>query len=149
MESPEFCHGQISLEITESLWIENLSTTVGKLNWLKGQNIGISIDDFGTGYSSLSYLSQLPIDMLKIDRAFISHLQERHLNQEIVAAILALSDPLGVRAVAEGIETLPQLRWLRKLGCELGQGDLFAPPLLPQDAVAWLKLDPCLDFTRV
>lgn len=139
IQATELYSGQISLEITESLWIENLPTTVEKLNRLKQHDISLSIDDFGTGYSSLSYLSQLPIDILKIDRVFVSHLQERHLNQEIVVAILALSNPLGIRAVAEGIETYHQLQWLRKLGCELGQGDLFSRPQAPEAVLRWLQ----------
>ncbi|MGL4883990.1 MAG: EAL domain-containing protein, partial [Waterburya sp.] len=89
------------------------------------------IDDFGTGYSSLSYLRRFPIDNLKIDRSFIEQMNCDSENFEIVRVIITLAKTLGMDAISEGVETLQQLQQLRALGCEFGQGYLFAKPLCP------------------
>ncbi|RCJ25677.1 two-component system response regulator [Nostoc sp. ATCC 43529] len=128
----------IALEITESMLIENISKTINLLTELKARKIQISIDDFGTGYSSLNYLHRLPTDNLKIDRSFVSQMQEGNRNYQVVSTIIALSNQLGLRTVAEGIETPQQLQWLQQLGCEFGQGYLFSQPLDRQTAEALL-----------
>lgn len=119
----------ITIEITESMLIENLENTIDVLNTLKLRNIQISIDDFGTGYSSLSYLNRLPIDNLKIDRSFVRQMQADKRDYQIVNTITALSNQLGLVTIAEGIETSRQLQLLKQLDCQLGQGYLFSEPL--------------------
>ncbi|MEB3311453.1 MAG: EAL domain-containing protein [Snowella sp.] len=119
----------ITLEITESMLIENINKSIQILEQLKARNIQISIDDFGTGYSSLNYLHRLPADNLKIDRSFVSQMQEGNRNYQVVSTIIALSNQLGLAVVGEGIETYQQLQWLKQLGCEFGQGYLFSKPL--------------------
>jgi EAL domain-containing protein (putative c-di-GMP-specific phosphodiesterase class I) len=123
----------LTLEITESMLIEDINQTIELLTELKRHHIQISIDDFGTGYSSLSYLHRLPADYLKIDRSFVGQMEKGNRNFQVVSTIVALSNQLGLDVVAEGVETQQQLRWLEQLGCELGQGYLFAKPLPPQE----------------
>ena len=96
---------------------------------LRALGVHLSIDDFGTGYSSLSYLHQLPVDMLKVDRSFVSGHGEALANVKVVEAILALAPNIGLEVTAEGIETIEQAEQLRKLGCQYGQGYFFSPPL--------------------
>jgi diguanylate cyclase (GGDEF)-like protein/PAS domain S-box-containing protein len=128
----------LHLEITESLILDNLQETATMLHKLKTLGVNLAIDDFGTGYSSLSYLHQLPIDILKIDRAFIMQMVESDENQEIVRAILTLAQNLKMQTVAEGVETDPQAQLLRSLGCNFGQGYLFAHPLTAEEATTLL-----------
>ncbi|MDX1935326.1 MAG: EAL domain-containing protein [Capsulimonadales bacterium] len=133
----------ITLEITESMLIENIGKTIELLTQLKEREIRISIDDFGTGYSSLSYLHRLPANSLKIDRSFVGQMQMGNRNYQIVSTIVALSNQLGLDAVAEGIETPRQLWWLRQLGCEFGQGYLFAHPLSAREIEErFLRVEP-------
>jgi len=115
----------IEFEITETTLIENVDSTLKKLNTLKQFGITIAIDDFGTGYSSLSYLKQLPIDYLKIDRSFISSLPEDNNDSEITAAIIVMSHKLGLSVVAEGVETAEQLAFITKNHCDIAQGYYF------------------------
>lgn len=129
----------LTLEITESILIENITETIIILEQLKALGIKISIDDFGTGYSSLNYLHRLPADSLKIDRSFINQMLEEKRNYQLVKTIITLSNELGLAVVAEGIETQQQLQWLQQLGCEFGQGYLFSRPL-PADKIETLLL---------
>lgn len=124
----------LKLEITESTIIENADSAIAIINRLKALGIKVHIDDFGTGYSSLSYLHRFPIDTLKIDRSFISRIDNDTNSLEISKAIVILAQNLEVQAIAEGIETLPQLTELRGLNCEYGQGYLFSPPLSQEAA---------------
>ena len=119
----------LKLEITESAIMDNSELASQLFEQLKKRNIQLSLDDFGTGYSSLSYLHRFPLDIIKIDRSFISNLDLIGKNLEVVQAILNLAHHLGMSVVAEGIETPEQLSLLRLLGCELAQGYLFAQPL--------------------
>ena len=121
----------IELEITESLLLQDIDNTVDALNKLKDAGITISIDDFGTGYSSLSYLNRLPIDTLKIDRSFVKDLHQDTDAAAICAAILAMSEKLGLNVVAEGVELEEQLDFLRRHGCHQIQGFLYSPALPP------------------
>lgn len=131
----------LTLEITESMLIENIESTIDLLKQLRELGIQISIDDFGTGYSSLSYLYNLPTDYLKIDQSFVRNMQKGDKNSKIVEAIIGLSNQLEMDAIAEGIETAQQLDWLEELGCELGQGYLFAKPLTPEAVLALLSYE--------
>jgi len=124
----------LKLEITESTAMENAEHTINILNRLKQIGVMLSIDDFGTGYSSLSYLHRLPFDTLKIDRLFVSRVGENGENSEILQTIISLAKNLKMRVIAEGIETETQLAVLRYLGCDLGQGYLFAKPQSRENA---------------
>ena len=103
------------------------------LERLRADGVLIEVDDFGTGYSSLAYLRRLPIDVLKIDRSFISQLEQSESDEAIVAAILALARNLGLKVIAEGVETAGQLQLLGKHGCEVAQGFYFSRPLPPAE----------------
>ena len=124
----------LTLEITESMLIEDIESTIVMLTQLKEKGVQISIDDFGTGYSSLNYLHRLPINNLKVDRSFVNQMQEGKKNHRIVETIATLSQQLELDAIAEGIETSQQLEWLQQLGYKFGQGYLFSKPL-SQDLV--------------
>jgi len=119
----------LTLEITESMLIDDIESTIALLSRLKEREIHISIDDFGTGYSSLSYLHRLPVDNLKVDRSFVNRIQTSRRNHQIVETIMALSNQLELGAIAEGIETQQQLEHLQHLGYKLGQGYFFSRPL--------------------
>jgi diguanylate cyclase (GGDEF)-like protein/PAS domain S-box-containing protein len=119
----------LTIEITESVMMHNTDASIAVLRELKALGITIAIDDFGTGYSSLSYLQQFPIDILKIDKAFVDKLGSADSDEALARAILALGDALGLATVAEGVETMRQVEILQQLGCLLGQGFLFSRPL--------------------
>lgn len=116
----------LKLEITESVIIQHGDATEAMLTQLRNLGVQLCIDDFGTGYSSLSYLHRFPVDMLKIDRSFVSRIGTNGENAEIVGAIVALAQTLGMSAVAEGTETEEQLAQLRLLKCDFGQGWWFS-----------------------
>jgi EAL domain-containing protein (putative c-di-GMP-specific phosphodiesterase class I) len=120
---------QLALELTESAFMQNAHRHRKALQRLREDGVHIQIDDFGTGYSSLSYLKQLPFDTLKIDRSFIRRLGADSTDEAIVGAILSLTRTLGLRAVAEGVETPTQLEVLSRHGCQLAQGFYFCRPL--------------------
>jgi diguanylate cyclase (GGDEF)-like protein len=119
----------LHFEITETAAMQNSQQQLGSLQALRNLGSRILIDDFGTGYSSLSYLKHLPIDTLKIDRAFVRDMATDSNDAAIVRAIVGVAKSLGLLLVAEGIESEEQLDCLRKLGCECGQGFLFSPPM--------------------
>jgi diguanylate cyclase (GGDEF)-like protein len=137
----------LKFELTESLIVEESGSTAAMLSELREMGIQVQIDDFGTGYSSLSYLHTLPIDTLKIDRSFISRLGSKNDDTEIVHTILSLAHSLGMKVIAEGVETNEQLSSLQAMDCEFVQGFLFAHPINSQAAGALLgkslgKVDP-------
>lgn len=129
----------LRIEITENTFIHNYEPAHLSSQRLKEQQIQISLDDFGTGFSSLSYLHQFPVDNLKIDRSFVTHLEQNIKNQEIVTSIINLAHNLEITVTAEGIETAQQFEYLRGLGCEYGQGYFFSPPVDAQTAQMLLK----------
>ncbi|HPR65291.1 MAG TPA: EAL domain-containing protein [Thermoanaerobaculia bacterium] len=132
-------HGNsLKLEITETVLVENLQFIQDILAYLKGLDIRLSIDDFGTGYSSLSYLSELPVDVLKIDRSFVMGLGKERKAREIVRTIVDLAHNMQMQVVAEGVEEVHHLHQLKELGCEYAQGYLFAKPLEVKQAEALL-----------
>jgi EAL domain-containing protein (putative c-di-GMP-specific phosphodiesterase class I) len=119
----------LKLELTETAMAENLSHVASVMVKLKRLGVRLSIDDFGTGYSSLSNLHMLPLDTLKIDRSFVSHMTASSENREIIKTVASLATSLNLDIIAEGVETEEQLHYLRVLGCDFGQGFYFAPPL--------------------
>ncbi|MBI4848825.1 MAG: EAL domain-containing protein [Nitrospirae bacterium] len=125
------------LEITENMFMENVSTVSPLLSKLKDLHVQIHIDDFGTGYSSLSYLHHFPIDVLKIDRSFVTRIQ-RGENIEIVKAISTLAHSLNMEVIAEGVETEEQLTQIKSLNCEFAQGFLISRPLDDDNVEAFL-----------
>jgi predicted signal transduction protein with EAL and GGDEF domain len=127
--------GNLSLELTESVTMRDEKHTTRILTELRKLGVRLCIDDFGTGYSSLSYLRRFALDILKIDRSFISDMLENSESREIVKTILSLGSNLGMKVVAEGVETSEQVAQLKSLGCEFAQGYLFSKPL-DSEAVA-------------
>jgi diguanylate cyclase (GGDEF)-like protein len=129
----------LKLEITESAVMKDAEGAIELLKRIKATGVSLSIDDFGTGYSSLSYLQKFPLDYLKIDRSFVSEMENGGENEEIVRTIIALAKALKLEIVAEGIETTEQQEKLRDLGCEFGQGFYFSRPLTADRAEALLR----------
>ena len=130
---------RLVLELTEGIAIANPAAVTTLLMRLRAMGVRISVDDFGTGYSSLAYLQQFPIDVLKLDRSFVRGMVANKDSAAIVASLIGMSQQLGLRVVAEGIEHDDQLEQLRALKCEAGQGDLFAKPLDVEQAAVLLK----------
>jgi diguanylate cyclase (GGDEF)-like protein len=118
----------VSLEITETALMEDIALSTATLSALKELGLRLALDDFGTGYSSLRALQHFPVDVVKIDRSFIEPIERDPQEAAIVAAVISLSHALGLRTVAEGIETIAQVDRLRALGCDLAQGFYFAKP---------------------
>jgi len=131
--------GSLKLELTETCLMENTEMTQTLLEELKARSIQLLIDDFGTGYSSLSYLQRLPVDTLKIDRSFVTGIEVNPRHLDITRAVITLAHSLGMDVVAEGLETREQVEILQGLGCEYGQGYLFAKPLEEQDVIPYLE----------
>ena len=130
---------ELDLEITESLVMRDIETTMGKLAMLREIGVQIAIDDFGTGYSSLGYLAKLPVNALKIDRSFIAGLTTGPESAAIVSTIITLANSLGLSVIAEGVETDGQADILRRLKCDEMQGYLFSKPLPPEEIGAFLR----------
>lgn len=133
---------RLRLEITEGVMMRNAESSLRTLNELKRLKVNISVDDFGTGYSSLSYIRQFPLDVVKIDRSFVSKMTEHRTDEEIVRMVLGLAETLGLGVVAEGVETPAHLTHLRSLRCEFGQGYLFSKPLDPETLTQFLATNP-------
>ncbi len=136
----------LGLEITESILVEDAGPSVSLLEDLRRLGVKLAVDDFGTGYSSLSYLTRLPVDYLKIDRSFIAELGSETKYEAgsgtgsatIVSAVVGLARAMGMKVVAEGVETEEQLSYLRKMDCDLAQGYHFARPLPAEETLAYL-----------
>jgi EAL domain-containing protein (putative c-di-GMP-specific phosphodiesterase class I) len=120
--------GLLTLEITESMLIERGDAFVVELEELSALGIRIAVDDFGTGYSSLSTLARFPVDVLKIDRAFVADVERNDESRALVYSIVQMGRSLGLTAVAEGIEDVDQVIALQDAGCDLGQGFHFSRP---------------------
>jgi len=132
---------KIELELTESVVMSDIESVIETMNALKKLEISLSIDDFGTGYSSLSYLQRFPVDVLKIDRCFVTGLQNENADSVMVRTIIALADNFKLSVVAEGIENAEQLRVLTDLGCHYGQGYFYSRPVDTVSMEALLILD--------
>lgn len=128
----------LKLEITETLLMNNIDIADRVFSQLKDRKIQLAIDDFGTGYSSLSYLDRFPVDTLKIDRSFVSRLNEKNQASTIVKATIDLAHNLGFNVVAEGVENQQQIEQLKDWGCEFAQGYLYAKPLMKETAWQFL-----------
>ncbi|HVE45360.1 MAG TPA: EAL domain-containing protein [Acidimicrobiales bacterium] len=131
--------GQLCLEITESVLLEDANRSARALEQLKALGVRIGVDDFGTGFSSLTYLKRFPVDTLKIDRSFVEGLGQDQEDRAIVASVVDLAHAFGLTTIAEGVETLEQLDELRTIGCEQGQGYLWSPPLSAEEAEGWIR----------
>jgi diguanylate cyclase (GGDEF)-like protein len=136
----------LQLEITESVVMQDPEAMVDRLEALKALGIKLAVDDFGTGYSSLAYLKRFPIDVLKIDRAFVTGVANGSQDSAIVQTVVNLARALGLRTTAEGIEERSQWDRLEQLGCDSGQGFIFARPLRPAAVIDLLgRIEPRLD----
>jgi EAL domain-containing protein (putative c-di-GMP-specific phosphodiesterase class I) len=123
----------LELELTESMVMHDAPQLVAMLDELKELGVKIAVDDFGTGYSSLSYLKRFPVDRLKVDRSFVEHMTTEADDATIVRAIISLGHNLGLKVVAEGVETAQQARALRAYQCDEAQGFLFARAVSARD----------------
>ncbi len=110
-----------------------------RLHELKALGLSLALDDFGVGYSSLSSLHQLPVDVVKIDRSFVCQADTSPHHRALIAATVQVAHSLGMRTVAEGIETAAQAAVVRELKCDKGQGYLFSPPLIAEDLTKWIR----------
>ena len=137
----------LELELTESVLLQDTQTTASILNELSRIGVHLSIDDFGTGYSSLSYLKRFTIDMLKIDQSFVRDITTDPDDTEIVSAIIAMSHSLGIKAIAEGVESDAQLSFLCQKGCDAIQGYCLSRPLPADEFENFLRLAPHLPLT--
>jgi diguanylate cyclase (GGDEF)-like protein len=127
--SPDY----LGIEITESVIMQNVKSTITKLKQMRKMGISLSLDDFGTGYSSLSYLKLFPVDNLKIDRSFVFNITSDPTDAAIAASVILLAHSMNIEVVAEGVETEEQLEVLRRQGCDHVQGFLFSQPLAAED----------------
>lgn len=134
----ELSANRLDFEITESLLITNVNQVVDRLNRIKKLGAKISIDDFGTGYSSLAYLRQFPLDRLKIDRAFVKDFPDRD-DGVIAKSIVALGKAIGLKVLAEGVETREQLEFLKEFDCDEYQGYLFSRPISAEKVELMMK----------
>ncbi|SFH10135.1 bifunctional diguanylate cyclase/phosphodiesterase [Pseudomonas sp. NFACC45] len=130
---------QLELEITESVLMQNVDTTVAILKAVKRLGIRLAIDDFGTGYSSLSYLQKFPVDVLKIDKSFVGDLSIDSNDAKLVSTIISLGKSLNLHIIAEGVETLEQLEFLKAHQCEEAQGYYFSKAVEPQAFALWMS----------
>lgn len=129
----------LTLEITETVMIHDVDEVEMQLRDLVALGVKIAIDDFGTGYSSLAHVRQLPIDQIKVDRSFVSDMLSNHRDAAVVEAVIALGRNLGVTVVAEGVETIEQMDYLRKMPSIDAQGFFIARPMLPSQCQKWLS----------
>jgi EAL domain-containing protein (putative c-di-GMP-specific phosphodiesterase class I) len=139
LEASRLPASQLTLEVTETVYMENLGQVRETLEAIDSLGVSRALDDFGTGYSSLSYVHTLSFDILKIDRSFVKNLPD-HSALALVRAMLGIASSLDITPLAEGIETQEQLELLQSLGCKLGQGYLFSPPVPAEKFAQLLKI---------
>ena len=135
----DLCGNAITIEITENLLMQSGDQVTATLTSFRDAGMQISLDDFGTGYSSLSYLRQLDIDFLKIDQSFVRNLSKDSSELSLCEAIIVMAHKLGIKVVAEGIETEEQQMLLTQAGCDYGQGYLFSKPLPAAQFDDWYR----------
>lgn len=131
----------LEIEITESLFMTHVDEAIKTLNELRELGVRISIDDFGTGYSSMSYLQRLPLNKLKIDKCFIDNVATHSGSLPITETMILLAHSLGLYVVAEGVETLEQCAYLRKLDCDSFQGFYFSRPMPFEQSMPYLAAE--------
>jgi predicted signal transduction protein with EAL and GGDEF domain len=130
---------RLELEVTESVLIKDTAAALDILNALKALGVSIAMDDFGTGYSSLGYLNSFPFDKLKIDRSFISSLEDQEKSRAIVRSVLSLGESLQMTITAEGVEKIEQVECLMREGCQQVQGYFFGRPVPARELTAFLR----------
>jgi EAL domain-containing protein (putative c-di-GMP-specific phosphodiesterase class I) len=130
---------EVVLEVTETAAVSELASMLENLSRLRMMGFGLALDDYGTGYSSMEQLTRIPFTELKIDQSFVRAALTQPSSRAILESSLEMADKLKITAVAEGIETLEQAALLRDLGCTMGQGLFFAPPMPEPAFVAWAK----------
>ena len=133
LEANGLDHNDLKLEVTESAYTENAEQVIRVVENLRRKGYKVEMDDFGTGYSSLNMLSDMPVDVLKMDRAFIRNIEHEEKDIQLVALILGIADNLKIPVIAEGVETKVQVQLLKNLGCACVQGFYFSRPLHPVD----------------
>ena len=133
---------QLCLEITESVLLDDAAFSTRALTAIKDLGVRVGVDDFGTGYSSLQYVQRFPIDIIKIDRSFVTGLGTNPGDGAVVQSMIELSQRLGVHTVAEGIDRPEQVTLLQSLGADLGQGYLFSKPVVADQITALLDASP-------
>ncbi|WP_375278303.1 EAL domain-containing protein, partial [Pseudoalteromonas marina] len=129
----------LELEITETQAISNYDLIRESLDEFMALGIKVSIDDFGTGYSSISHITEIPANILKIDRCFLTDIERNANNQYILEMIVNLARRFNFSIIVEGVETLEQCEWVKKIGCDVAQGYYFSKPLFFDDLTTWLK----------
>ncbi|MEI7432212.1 MAG: EAL domain-containing protein, partial [Betaproteobacteria bacterium] len=130
---------QIEVEITENICIRNPQYATEQLNKLCPIGVSVAIDDFGTGYSSLSYLHRFPVHKIKIDQTFVKEIQREDGHFPVILAIISIARGLGLKIVAEGVETITQLQYLKKSGCTTMQGYYYYQPLSCSQLIEAIK----------
>ena len=129
----------LEIELTESLALKDIDTTIERMQELREAGIQLAMDDFGTGYSSLSYIQRLPFTMLKLDRAFVMHMNEDPVVQEIVRSVARIAKAKHIRTIAEGVETPEQAEQLRAAGCNFAQGYLYGQPMTAKETEQYIR----------
>jgi EAL domain-containing protein (putative c-di-GMP-specific phosphodiesterase class I) len=131
----------LEVELTETIALSDIDFAVGQMNKLRDLGVKLAMDDFGTGYSSLSYLQILPITLLKLDRSFITDIQNDNIAFEIVSAVISIAKSKHIKTIAEGVENTKQEEILRQAGCDYGQGYLYGKPMPAEELEKLLRAD--------
>jgi len=139
IEKEKFDKNYLTLEITESIFIEDMNYILHLLHKVKSMGLNISLDDFGTGYSSLSLLKNLPIDEIKIDKSFVDEMVEKKLARKMVENIITIGKNLDISMLAEGVEKKEQVEIIKSLGCDIFQGYYYSKPLSKEGLIEFLK----------
>ena len=132
-------HHRLTLEITESALMEDMSTSFITLDELKSLGVNISIDDFGTGYSSMAYFKYIPANELKIDQSFVRYMLENSMDEHIVKTVIEMAHGFDIDVIAEGVENKETYEALKELGCNIAQGYYLAKPMPQEQFIDWLN----------
>ena len=139
LEARNLSHDALSFEITESDLLKHPDKAIAQMQRFREKGFELAIDDFGTGYSSMAYLKNLPVDTLKVDKAFVLNLDAEEKDQHIVRTVINLAHSFDMSVVAEGVENSASLKLLKEYGCQRGQGYHICKPAQADDLVAWFK----------